>query len=69
MEDKQPRFPGPNDGYVEKYGQSVDWVKTQIVETKDGQTARAVLLVECSVNNPNRLVHLNGRWYKLEEPG
>ncbi len=61
-------FPGPNDGYIEKRGTQVDWVKTQIVETKSGESRRAVVLVECSVLNPNRLVFLNGQWWKLEEP-
>ncbi len=62
-------FPGPNDAYVEQHGARADWVKTQIVETQSGETKRAVVLVECSVNNPNRFVFLNGAWWKLEEPG
>jgi len=52
--------------YLERRAQLRGFVETQLVE-RSGSAQRAVLIVECSVDDPERFGYFNGAWYKLEQ--
>jgi hypothetical protein len=59
-------FPKKNDMLIDQHQRQRGWVKTEVVETVSGQTKRAVVLVPCSVSDPDRFGYFDGKWWKLE---
>ncbi|MEC3910090.1 hypothetical protein U5A82_06250 [Sphingobium sp. CR2-8] len=54
-----------NDMLLNKRPVEQGWIKTRIVEHGE-KPVRAVFLIECEVDDPNRFGFLNGTWWKLE---
>lgn len=60
---KNNKLPGKNDMLLDE---AKGWVQTQVVEVNGGYK-RAVVLIECSVNDERRFGYFNGTWFRLEE--